>query len=52
MTQPFSSEQESAPSSARAGFWAVLLLVVIAGVILYFLYGSHVNPLLYLEPAR
>ena len=52
MTQPHSSEQEPAPTTARMGVWTVLLLVILSGVFLYFRYGSQVNPLLYLEPAR
>ena len=45
-------EQERPPSVRQQAAWLVLLLLLVAGLVLYFLYGSHITPLLYLEPAR
>ena len=45
-------EQERPPSVRQQAAWLVLLLLLVAGLVLYFLYGSYITPLLYLEPAR
>jgi len=53
MTQPFTNEQpESAPSFWGLVTWAGLLLVLLAGLALYFRFANQVNPLLHLDPAR
>ena len=52
MNQPSPAELETAPTPARVAVWLVLLVVLVSGIFLYFRFGSAVNPLLYLEPAR
>ena len=49
---PFQTEPEPAPSIGRMTMWIVLLLVLIAGLVLYFRFGTQVNPLLDLESVR
>ena len=53
MTQPFSAEQqESAPSFWGMATWIAILVLLLAGLVLYFRFGDQVNPLLYLDSAR
>ena len=52
MTQPATPEHDTIPSVSGLAIWGVLLIALLLGLVLYFRYGSQVNPLLHLDSLR